>query len=63
MNNELFWEQFKKTGYISDYLNYTACTTEEQEESITTKQHYDEVVLNGDNTNRNGNSIDCHAHW
>lgn len=27
-----FWEQFKRTGRVLDYLNYTACAKEESKE-------------------------------
>lgn len=30
MEFDFYWEQFEKTGNISDYLNYTACTSEDE---------------------------------
>lgn len=39
MNYDFYWEQFEKTGNISDYLNYTACTNEE-----AYLNHKDEIV-------------------
>lgn len=40
-NRESSWHIFEKTGSILDYLNYTACTKEEQ---IQNNQYHD----NGD---------------
>ncbi|BCN32312.1 hypothetical protein [Anaeromicropila herbilytica] len=30
MDYDFYWQQFEKTGNISDYLNYTACTSEDE---------------------------------
>ena len=35
MSDQDYWEQFVRTGNISDYLNYTACTREDKYGQVT----------------------------
>lgn len=34
MKNNDYWKRFEQTGAISDYLNYTACTSESANRNI-----------------------------
>lgn len=34
MKNNDYWKRFEQTGAISDYLNYTACTSESANQNI-----------------------------
>lgn len=36
MKNNEYWKRFEQTGAISDYLNYTACTSESTNRNIET---------------------------
>lgn len=61
MNNLEYWEKFEKTGSISDYLNYTACTVED-----CTRHFVNEIkegVFNSDRNDCDGNRIISNAHW
>lgn len=64
MNNKIYWEQFSQTGDIGDYLNYTACAKEDQEEYLTlTEQRNDkEVVFDDKIIDCYRNGISNHAH-
>lgn len=34
MKNNEYWKRFEQTGAITDYLNYTACTSESASQNI-----------------------------
>lgn len=59
-----YWESFFKTGRIDDYLNYIACTREENLEE------YDKVVESNEEggyhagaNGSDGDGIISHAGW
>lgn len=39
MNHNEYWERFEQTGAIIDYLNYTACTSESEDQNIIEEEH------------------------
>ena len=61
MENFDYWEKFAKSGNISDYLSYIACTVEKCEHLLSSdsKEGGDS---NGCN-NCNGDGFIGHAHW
>ena len=42
---ESYWKRFEKTGDIRDYLNYTACTREENEKESVELREMDATGL------------------
>lgn len=56
MNNG-YWEVFKQTGNISDYLNY-ACTNEESQNNPKK-----EGERGGNTGNRDWDGVSRHASW
>jgi hypothetical protein len=61
MKNQEFWERFEKTGNILDYLNYTACTSEECSKYKSPEK--EEGGYSGDRFNYGGDGIVSHANW
>ena len=58
MNNSFYWKEFEKTGNITDYLSYTACTSEESQHNNKKEGEH-----GGETNNRHRNGISLHAHW
>lgn len=58
MENSYFWEKFQQTGNITDYLNYTACTSEESQQIGN-----EEGDFGGNPCDSTRNGVSCHASW
>lgn len=58
MEESYLWKRFEGSGDIMDYLNYTACTSEE---SLTSNTKEGERGGNTDYDYWNG--VGCHAGW
>ena len=54
MNDLDYWEKFVKTGNVHDYLNYTACTRQDQYGQMTGDFEEGEPRSGDYNSNRNG---------
>lgn len=67
MNDLEQWKLFEKTGNICDYLNYTACTSENyfsgEAEQQSNKKTQKESGVNDRTTNCNWNGFVHHAYW
>ncbi|MDF2586877.1 MAG: hypothetical protein K0S41_718 [Anaerocolumna sp.] len=61
MKNINYWDRFAKTGNISDYLNYIACTSEESTQYIAKEN--EEGGYRGDSITCDGDSLISHANW
>lgn len=61
MRNQEYWKRFEKTGYISDYLNYTACTAEDCTRQIANE--VEEGGFRGGRIDCDGNGIISNANW
>jgi len=61
MKNLEHWNRFEKTGNISDYLNYTACTAEDCTRQIVKEN--EEGGYGGDRIDCDGNGLISHANW
>lgn len=61
MRNTDYWESFTKTGSIGDYLNYTACTMEDNTRHITNEN--EEGGFSGSRIDGDGIGIIGDAHW
>ncbi len=61
MKNLEYWESFEKTGSISDYLNYTACTAEDYTRHIVNEN--EEGGFSGNRIDCDGNGLISYAHW
>lgn len=54
MDYDFYWEKFKRTGNISDYLSYLACTSEDDfiyepdTENYKNKVHEEKSLLDAD---------------
>lgn len=61
MKNSECWEKFTRTGSISDYLNYTACTIE----NLTgyTAREKEEGGFSGSRNDGDRTGIIGDAHW
>jgi len=64
MKNVEFWNQFIQTGNIKDYLNYSACTSEESTSgvSLNVERKKEGGFCVGTNY-RSGNGSVGHADW
>lgn len=58
MENSYYWERFKQTGNITDYLQYTACTDEESQ-----SYHKKEGERGGSTTTSDRDGVIRHASW
>ena len=47
MKNNEYWKRFEQTGAITDYLNYTACTSESANQNIESKAKTGSVIEGG----------------
>lgn len=63
MKNFDYWKDFLKTGKIDDYLNYVACTREENLEEYEEVNRKEEGGFNAGINNRDGNGSISHAGW
>ncbi len=61
MRNKDYWEKFTKTGNILDYLNYTACTSEELNQLLSI--NIKEGEYSDDSSLSDGNGFIDHAYW
>lgn len=60
-----YWERFVKTGRIDDYLNYIACTREENTEEYDdrTVNRNEEGGFSAGVNSRDGDGTVSHAGW
>ncbi len=58
MDNSYLWKQFEASGNITDYLKYTACTSEDEGQYKTK-----EGKRGGDTEYGNWNGVGRHASW
>lgn len=49
-----YWEKFVKSGNVYDYLNYTACTRQDQYGQMTNSIKEGEPISGDYNSDRNG---------
>lgn len=63
MKKENYWSEFEKSGYISDYLNYVACTSEQINDVVEANNQVREGGESGFTSGYNGNSTGCNASW
>lgn len=60
MNNSDYWERFEKTGRISDYLSYTACTAEDAIRSFMNELKEGGICDSGINCDGDGTISNAH---
>lgn len=58
MDDSMLWKRFEVSGDIMDYLNYTACTSEESQKCNTK-----EGERGGNTDYDHWNGVSCHASW
>lgn len=58
MKEKNMWKQFEKTGSISDYLNFVACTKEDAHATYN-----EEGGQSGNTSKSNGYGINDHGSW
>lgn len=63
MKKENYWSEFEKSGNISDYLNYVACTSEQMNDVEVVNNQVREGGESGFTSDCNGNSIGSNASW
>lgn len=63
MKKDNYWSEFEKSGNISDYLNYVACTSEQMNEVEEANNQVGEGGESGFTSDCNGNSTGCNASW
>jgi hypothetical protein len=61
MRKKEYWERFEKSGSISDYLNYIACTAEDCARHIANDNK--EGGFGGSRIDCDGTGIISDAHW
>lgn len=63
MKKDNYWSEFEKSGNISDYLNYVACTSEHMDDAEEENNQVREGGESGFTSDCNGNSAGFHASW
>lgn len=58
-----YWLEFEKSGFIEDYLNYVACTSEHMEDSENENEQIEEGGECGFTSYSNGNGSGIDANW
>jgi hypothetical protein len=62
MKKKDYWLEFEKSGFVTDYLNYIACTSEHISD-ISVKDDDKEGVDIDFTSNCNRNGFGCNANW
>jgi hypothetical protein len=63
MNKDNYWLDFEKSGYISDYLNYVACTSEHMDDTQEENNQIGEGGESGFTSYCDGNGTGGNASW
>ncbi|WP_312494979.1 hypothetical protein [Anaerosporobacter sp.] len=63
MKKDNYWSEFEKSGNISDYLNYVACTSEHMDDAEEENNQVREGGESGFTSDCNGNSTGFNASW
>lgn len=63
MNKDSYWYEFEKSGYIMDYLNYVACTSEHMDDTQEENNQNREGGEGGFTSCSNGNGTGFNASW
>lgn len=63
MNKDSYWYEFEKSGYITDYLNYVACTSEHMDDTQEENNQDREGGESGFTSCCNGNGAGFDASW
>ncbi len=60
MSDQDYWDKFVKTGNVYDYLNYTACTRQDEDGQMSKSKSEGEPRSGENNSDRNGTEGDAY---